>query len=670
MERLNRFSSQLWNDLKLWVFCVAFLQLNRILFIFVFRDAINRASGWIDIFTAILNGFRYDIMVAGYFIMIPVLAGALAAAFGWNRFASRVRMADGVIFIVTSAVLCVVSFGYFTEFRNVFDGFIFNIYYDDTMAIFTTMGSEYHLIPYLIMMGVVASLGVFLLRRFLAFGGMPSSSPAAFVSRPSRGIISVTLVIPFLFLTTGSFGSHPPKRSDAAITTDDFLNKTILNPYMALHYAIKEHHLLSGSDGLLEFLPGGDIASAVREVFPGAGNCTDLDSCMVRHAGGPKGEPPRHLFIVIEESYDSWPLLDKYASLGLTTRLKDIASRGLFVRNFLPASDGTMISLAAIMTGLPDAGVYTNYQRSAQKPFPSSPAEIFKRLGYRTRLFYSGYLSWQRIDDFTRAQGFEEVYGAPHIARWISTNQWGVDDESLFDFVTRHVPDDIPSFNIVLTTMFHPPYSIDVRAKGFPLREVPPNIKPVWGNTVNLNILGHLWYADRCLGNFVSVMERQSPDALFAITGDHMGRKFINSRPDFFERSSVPLVLYGPRALRGISLPEGAAGSHLDIVPTFIEMTAPKGFAYSALGGDLLAPRVRFLGIGRGRVISGDFLFDAEETLKFYPVPGKPLPSVLPDPRRMKRLHDALHGIAWWRITRGSLPDMNWNVPEKAASRR
>jgi len=46
---------------------------------------------------------------------------------------------------------------------------------------------------------------------------------------------------------------------------------------------------------------------------------------------------------------------------------------------------------------LPEAGAVVNYQRGSRQPFPTSITAIFKRLGYRTRMFYAGYLSWQRL---------------------------------------------------------------------------------------------------------------------------------------------------------------------------------------------------------------------------------------------------------------------------------
>jgi phosphoglycerol transferase MdoB-like AlkP superfamily enzyme len=352
------------------------------------------------------------------------------------------------------------------------------------------------------------------------------------------------------------------------------------------------------------------------------------------------------------ESYDAWPLLKKYESLGLTSSLKDLARRGIHVESFLPSSDGTMSSLTAIISGLPYTGLEINYQDTSRKTYPSSLAEAFKRLGYKTRFFYGGYLSWQKAGDFARAQGFDELYGAGHMSSWTSIHEWGLEDEYLFDFVAKTVDDARPSFNFILTTSYHPPYKIDVRGKGFPLKKLPDDLAPLFDGRVDLNMLGHLWYADHCIGAFVQNEEKKLHGAVFAFTGDHYGRKFFNAKPDFFERSAVPLILYGKDVLRGVSLPKGAAGSHIDIAPTLIELAAPKGFAYYAVGNNLLAPRSHALGIGWGKMIGPDFIFSVADE-KMYPLPFRPLPRKPPAVHDLKELFNTTYGIGWWRVKQG-----------------
>ena len=466
---------------------------------------------------------------------------------------------------------------------------------------------------------------------------------------PLRVIISLLIVVLLFGGTRGTFKHRPAQRDDAAITKDEFLNKAVLNPYFSLLYAVHEHRDQTGTTGLETFLPDRNVRKAAQYVFSTQAALINLDDYLRRSASGPKNKPARHVFLILMESYDAWPLLKKYESLGLTSSLKQLARKGLHVESFLPSSDGTMSSLTAIITGLPYAGLEINYQNTARKTYPSSLAETFRRLGYKTRFFYGGYLSWQKAGDFARAQGFEELYGAGHMSSWSSIHEWGLEDEYLFDFVTKTVDDDRPSFNFILTTSYHPPYKIDVRKKGFSLEKVPDDLATLFDGTVDLNMLGHLWYSDRCIGAFVRNAEKKLHGAVFAFTGDHYGRKFINTRPDFFERSAVPLILYGKDVLRGISLPKGAAGSHIDIAPTLVELAAPKGFTYYSVGNNLLAPRPHSFGIGWGKLIGPDFILNAADS-QYYPLPLSPLPQRLPHVKELKRILDSAYGIGWWRV--------------------
>jgi phosphoglycerol transferase MdoB-like AlkP superfamily enzyme len=312
-----------------------------------------------------------------------------------------------------------------------------------------------------------------------------------------------------------------------------------------------------------------------------------------------------------------------------------------------------MSSLAGILTGLPDVGVFTAYRPSARRPFPSSPAAIFKRLDYRTRLFYSGYLSWQRIGDFCSDQGFDEVYGGGAIDAGASGNEWGADDEHLFAFVERNCPDDIPSFNVVLTTSNHPPFNVDVYGQGFPLRAIPAGLDADDNGSCPLLVLGHLWYSDRCVGRFIHAITAKLPRALVALTGDHWSRRCLNVRQSLFDKSAVPLLLYGPAVLDGVTAPARPFGGQLDIATTLIELSAPAGFAYHALGESVLTPE-RHVALGPTRVIGSDFLAVFSSPPVVVPLPGLPPPTTPPDLEALKRRYDALCGLAWWRIMRGN----------------
>lgn len=57
------------------------------------------------------------------------------------------------------------------------------------------------------------------------------------------------------------------------------------------------------------------------------------------------------------ESYDSWPLMNKFTDLNLTPELKKIEKKGVRFTNFLPAAYSTFNSSGSIITSIPYTGV-------------------------------------------------------------------------------------------------------------------------------------------------------------------------------------------------------------------------------------------------------------------------------------------------------------------------
>ena len=656
MSSWNAFISQFKRDLKQWLFFMALLSVMRLILIVVFSGKIGETTLGADIFKTFVNGLRYDVMVTIYCTLIPLLMSVVCGFADFSKAAERVRALIGRLFIILSVILSIVTIGYFKEYNDQFNHWIFNLYYDDTRAILSTIWAEYHLVPNLIAACVVSFIflklyGFFMKRVWLDAATVEQRSWPLLL-RVAAAVAIVSMVVTGL---RGSYGHRTLKLEDAAVTRDEFLNKAVLNPYSALMYAYRAHtKILSLASGLQAYLPDGDVRKAARELLNRPESFPDLDAYLKRTALGHRNKQPSHIFLVVMESYDAWPLLQQYSSLGLTHELSTLAAKGIHIAHFLPASDGTATSVSALITGLPDVNVVTNYQKTSRKAYSSSIAESFKRLGYRTRFFYGGYLSWQKLGDFVKAQGFEDIYGAAHIGTWASHNEWGVEDEALFDFVIRTVGSSPaqPSLNVIMTTSYHPPYELDVYRKGFSVKTIPADLASRFDESVSLKMLGHLWYADHCIGDFVRAAENKFDLALFAFTGDHYGRKFINLHPDFFEGSAVPFVLYGKDVLRGVNVPANTAGSHIDISPTLIEISAPKGFTYYSLGSSMFAPLPARAGIGRDKIVASNYLFDVA-AMKFHPLPDRPLPKKLPDPKQLKLTHDRMSGIAWWRIMRG-----------------
>lgn len=78
--------------------------------------------------------------------------------------------------------------------------------------------------------------------------------------------------------------------------------------------------------------------------------------------------PPRHIFSIVMESYNGWPLLEPYRALGITRKMERLGRSGLLFEHFLPAGTGTMDSLGPLLAGLAEPGIPINYQVNSADP--------------------------------------------------------------------------------------------------------------------------------------------------------------------------------------------------------------------------------------------------------------------------------------------------------------
>ena len=647
----NRFTDQARKDARLWLFCVTSLLLYRGVFIVFFRSKVSDSSTLLDVLRVFSNGLRYDAITATICVLPPFLLSVGNVFAGMTGITERFRRAWGEIYCILFAGACVVTINYFKEFNDQFNHFIVNLHYDNTKAIFLTIWSEYHVVENVLIIGILTAVTIPAMRYILDHG---LSIAGSVLRRDHKTSKRPFIVLACALVLIGGIGislardAGQPKHSD--LKNDEFLQKSVVNPFVAFYDTA--HDFFKDDDTRLdEFLPDRNIALAAQKVFGSSSSYHDLDRYLQRTAPGPENPPARHIFLVVMESFDSWPLMKKYESLHLADNLKRLTNDGISVQHFLPAAENTLNSLSAIITGLP----YTSMEIYTQnKTYPTSPAVQLRRLGYQTNFFYGGDISWMNMVKFLQVQGFDRVYSARQMTDKAFDNVWGIDDEHFFDFVLRTLDDSRPTFNLILTSSYHSPFNVDVYGKGFSLKRMPADHARDYDNTVSLKTLGHLWYSDLCIGSFVKKAEKTLPHALFAFTGDHASRRYVAARPDFYERSAVPFILYGKQIIKGLHVSPETVGSHIDIGPTLIELTAPKDFLYHAVGTSLFSAEHSHLGIGWNKVIGPDFLVDVTGQGKIYPIPDRSLPDPLPDLADIKTLHNRVSAISWWRVLHGS----------------
>jgi len=536
-------------------------------------------------------GFRFDATVSAYFLAIPFLALLFLSYFNKTHIVKKIRLFFQKLFIILSTLITVITINYYKEYNDQFNHFLFLGLYDDHKAVAKTIVADFNPILNIVVLVLIMWFGFKIFKHFEG-----KEKIASFLNSFNKLPYKIALVILSILLYVGSIrgglGKNPAMLKWAFVSSDAFLNKTIINPYRSLNYAIKDFKELNKPHGKN---PYGNFLNQ---------NNKTITETLVKKATGDSLVKPKQIFLVVMESYDSWPLLDKYESFGVAKNLKAIQKKGLRFSNFLPSAQSTLNSFGAIITGVPYVGVNINQIGAVNGAFKSSIFDQFKKLGYQTNFFYGGFLSWQNIGNIMKNQGADHLYSAPNAGGKTESGVWGIEDEKLFNLVYNTVDKTTNSINVILTTSYHPPYKIDVYKKGFPYKvkeDLPKEAQQYYTGAMSLKALGHLWYSDKAIGDFVTKAEQKFTEALFCFTGDHYGRRFVNAKPNLHEKSTVPFIMYGKNIKPTIN---NTPGSHIDIAPTLIEMVAPKGFEYYSFGKSLLTTKNKNIGIAQEKIIT------------------------------------------------------------------
>lgn len=592
-NRLELYFANAQRDLKLFGFLLLLLCAYRLIFMGLMSGYMGEGTGLRDILQANWSGLRLSLKSAGVFTTLSFVLVTLPGILHPRLSLQKLRVIIGTIAVFILSVLFEARFPYYNEFHMTYGIQVMQGAHDDRIALLMTMVQEYGLLWRLGIVLVLTALCWLALRQLLLRMGtkqLPHSAKAHPVL--TSFFMLVFLALFFLFSRFGGGVNYATgiNWENAATTKDTFLNECILDDVQAMYRAFQfEENMKAGDIYGVKKDEIREIAAQAAALNGHEGTTgNDLTDYLTRYAPGAKIEKPKHIFIVIGESWAQWPMLEKYEKIHAADGIKSLINspQGYYTQSFMPNGEFTSVAITGIITGLSDVNVRANYQpRSFQEVYPTSLAPQFKALGYQVDFWYGGTPNWDNIQHLAMAQGFDNFYGYPDFGA-PQTNPWGTNDRNLIEALAKTIGEEPPTVHVIMTTSNHPPYNIDLETEGFDLaaarmavRETIPDAEDP--DTLAME-LGHYWYMDKLVADFARETLARYPDSLFVITGDHAVRTNPGPKPTLFEFESVPLVLYGKGITKDV-LPENAVGGLTGIAPTLINLIAPKGHAYQAI---------------------------------------------------------------------------------------
>ena len=585
-----------------------------ILYIFPFEEA----KPTLDWFIMCL---RFDMLTAAFFL----LPSAILTILGWGvkKDFSLIKKIYTNVAICTSIYIAIINICFFYEYDSQFNHWIFGIFVDDFSAILETIRQDY---PY-----KTITIALILTFIFITFISNRVYKITRNLNNNYSKLKTIALAITYLIILImmmrgGKLHGRPLQLRDTAVTPSTYLNNLIPTSAYCIKTEAIKFFKSTGMDGLKNFdAKEKDIPHFAKQLFKEEKD--NIDEILTYKARGLGIKPPSRIFLIIGESNSAWPLQLDLPNYNVCPQQKQLCKDALFCRTALPMGMGTMITVSAIISGIPatELSVKGVFKQSYDYSF----AKHMKKLGYSTTFFYAGQSTWLQLGEFATFNKFDRVIGGESMGNLYGSVEWGLRDKDMFNYIaSTEIPEN--SFNMILTVSNHPPYDVDLVAEGCPTIPKTDLDNKIW----------HHWYADKSIADFIKKISKKYPDSLFIITGDHPSRMIPNElESKAKENNTVPIIFYG-KAVENLKR-EITAMTHLDIMPTLLDMIAPKDFEYISWGSSVFAPNRKLIPLNTDAII----------------INGKVIPINSSEcPEEYKQLHRMYMALAYFRsITDGSL---------------
>ncbi|RDU62647.1 LTA synthase family protein [Helicobacter sp. MIT 14-3879] len=579
--------------LSSFIFMILLYVLNlalRILFIIIciLEDSMGNTN-INEIFKMLYNAFLYDGQIIGVMSIVFFLLNLLIFVFHRAKYLVYIY---SFLVIFISVFVVIANIGFYQIYKDVFNAALLGLIFDDRVAILKTAWSGDFGIFNKIILWLIISIVTYLLLFFI----IKKISNVKY-----KKIANTMLFICFsstcLFAINGRIGFSGISLGKEITPVENlFLRKITMGSFRDLGYVYKGYIRIWNSkfSDYIDESP----REAVMKFFKLASSNASINllGLLEKNVENPNNIEISHIFYIIAESFSKWHFDDEFREIGLMNNLlKLIKEDNAFsAKIFLENAASTIKSLDVQLSGLFQIEIPFNL--SVTSNFKTSSGYIFKDLGYKTKFYYGGSGTWQKLDTYVTSQGFDEILYNTHIISYLKRknirlpyeNSWGVYDNFLYDFVIDNTPKD-KTFSMILTTSYHSPYDVPLDSLDIPFDKIDffiANNPKIIKKDEAKRVFSHIIYQDKMIYKFIKETSKKFPNSLFVITGDHYDRMYPFSNASINVSNQIPFIVYSPKLRPKV---KSNIGSHIDIIPTIVELIAPNGYKYASFGTPMLS---------------------------------------------------------------------------------
>ncbi len=489
-----------------------------------------------EIFNTFFYGFKLDIGIASYIVLIPSLLLTFTAFFK-SKFIKYFYHIYTLIVLFTC--ITVISGDLFMYKHWGFRMDATPLFYMTNLKAMTASVSIFTVSGGILAVFIATGLLYYIyLKLFdLRLDSLQRHNKTFYVLFPATLLLFI--------LIRGGVGISSLTTSTAYFSKNQFANHAAINPIWNVGFSITEATDLNRK---YLYYSESEVRKIVSPLRPVKGDITYLLN---------NNRP--NIILIITESLTAKALAATGGKAGVMPELNQLVKEGVLFDHIYASSDRTDKGIAAVVAGYPSlpGSSPLKYQKLTEKL-----AFIPKKLnseGYKSEFFYGGTLNFANYRSFLVQAGFDKIVSDEDFQAADLKTKWGAFDHVVFNRFLADTPDnDDKFFKTILTLTSHEPF------------ETP--VAPVFtGNDDETKYLNSLHYTDQAIGDFIKVAKTRKwwNNTLVVIIADHGNR--LPGRSETWEKSKyhIPMIWLGG-ALRVNDTVIGNMASQTDLAATVL----------------------------------------------------------------------------------------------------
>lgn len=523
-----------------------------------FNDAQLGSWSFPEMASILWHGLRLDLAIAGYLTIIPVLLvitslwfSRKATGYAWNSLA---YLCSFIVVLASCANIVLYSYwGFPLDSTPVF-------YAISSPKDAAASTSVWFLIAALLLVLFLTFLvGVCFQRLYKWMSGVKRSEKI--MPRVAESLLLLLIAASLFIPIRGGFSVAVNNVGSVYFSENVRFNHAAVNPLFSVMESLSHDNDFSSQYRYMDDTEAARLFSEMtftkmRSAQDSLAQQAQLAPTFLEALDN--NDSGARVIMVILESFSSYIMDGGEGKLsGITPRLQQLTSQGLFFSRFYSNSFRTDRALVSILSGYPAQPTTSLMKYPHKTNGLYSIARSLSRKGFSTTYVYGGDANFTNMRSYLMATGFNKIIAEEDYPARDRTGKWGANDSVLFSkalYELASCPKNANTLQVIQTSSSHEPF------------DVPHHF-------IENKPLNAFHYADEQLGRFVDELKAQGDwdRTLLVIVPDHAGC-YPEPEPDGFAPyfNSIPLLMLGgaipaPREVTTI-------GSQQDIAATLLSM--------------------------------------------------------------------------------------------------